>query len=287
MQAHLVIVLLVAPWLVTWAWLSRLRTCFDGKAPRSPGAAHLCLCPHPRVALAVQLTHTCHPPCCRSLPYLTAVIVESLRFFSPVPFIGRVLEQDTNVGGYMLPRGLEIAVPPMAVHHNESVWPRSWEFRPERHLKPTADSDAGGARGRRRGSSGVGAGADDAGARKRGSTGTGSGHGAASSGSGSGSSLLSARARESYSLLPFSAGSRSCVGRNFALLEEKVVLAALLRRYDVRTPAEQDVVPSLDLIIKPRDGKLLLRFTRRDHGAGAGTRATSDTGTSKGAAAPP
>ena len=47
--------------------------------------------------------------------------------------------------------------------------------------------------------------------------------------------------------MPFSVGSRSCVGRYFALLEAQVILAAMLRR--------------LDLSAAPGDMKLRQLFT--------------------------
>jgi cytochrome P450 len=43
------------------------------------------------------------------------------------------------------------------------------------------------------------------------------------------------RDREPYTFFPFSGGPRSCIGRSFAMVETAVVLAAIVRRFDLRT----------------------------------------------------
>jgi cytochrome P450 len=48
---------------------------------------------------------------------------------------------------------------------------------------------------------------------------------------------------------PFSAGRRNCVGQNLAMLELKMVLATLLRRYDFLLHTE--VVPKSVMTMKP------------------------------------
>lgn len=50
---------------------------------------------------------------------------------------------------------------------------------------------------------------------------------------------------QSYSFLPFSKGSRDCIGKYFALLETKIALAALITRFDgVALDAENEVYRS-------------------------------------------
>jgi len=67
-----------------------------------------------------------------NLSYLELVIKETMRLYSPVPFIGRKMREDTVINGKMIPKGANIVVSPLMMGMNEAVWKNAKEFIPER-----------------------------------------------------------------------------------------------------------------------------------------------------------
>ncbi|XP_032792206.2 cytochrome P450 4c3 isoform X1 [Daphnia magna] len=134
------------------------------------------------------------------LKYLECCIKETLRLYPSAPFILRRLPEDVEIGGYVLPKGVTIAMLIYGMHHNPQVYPDPEEFKPERFFPENS----------------VG--------------------------------------RHPYAFIPFSAGPRNCIGQKFAMLELKVVLAHLLRRFQfsIRDPTEPKIIPLLDTTLKPK-----------------------------------
>ncbi|KAL4946417.1 hypothetical protein BDV06DRAFT_208712 [Aspergillus oleicola] len=72
-----------------------------------------------------------------SLPYLTAVINESLRLSPPVPLIRRVSKVSTTLLNHPIPAHTHILISPYAINRAPSLWGSEAEsFKPERWIDP-------------------------------------------------------------------------------------------------------------------------------------------------------
>ncbi|KAH6850544.1 cytochrome P450 [Chaetomium sp. MPI-CAGE-AT-0009] len=118
----------------------------------------------------------------RDLPYLSAVVNETLRFHSTSGIgLPRQIPADSqgiHYEGHYFPPGTVLSVPTYSIHHSKEIWgPDADEFKPERWANLTT--------------------------------------------------------RQKNAFIPFSYGSRACVGRNVAEMEMKLIVATWSRRYHV------------------------------------------------------
>lgn len=72
------------------------------------------------------------------MPYLAAVIKESLRLHSPVPLLPREAIKDTKLG-YNVAAGTQVIVCPWAISRDPNIWENPEEFQPERFLDSSVD----------------------------------------------------------------------------------------------------------------------------------------------------
>ncbi|KAJ3334879.1 hypothetical protein HDU93_007123, partial [Gonapodya sp. JEL0774] len=153
----------------------------------------------------------------KSLPYLDAVIKEAMRMRPVAPGIAREAPEDTvftvhgpdgNQSQVFLPAGTLIEVSFFSIHRSPQIWLRPDDFLPERWLEGSAntqDEEAWGVQAQHK----------DAIVDKSSAT------------------WGKPKMVNRDAFWPFSAGSRDCIGKNFALNEMRIILGHLVRRFDL------------------------------------------------------
>lgn len=154
-----------------------------------------------------------------SLPYLSAVCAETLRFYPTVPITARTTVRTTRILDQAIPKGTEILISPWAINRHPELWgPDADTFNPDRWLGSASSGEKTSDIGTRDGERGM----------------------------------------NSYEFITFLHGPRSCIGQGFARSELKCLLAALVLRFKMELAVPGEVpVPSGAVTIKPRDGMRL------------------------------
>lgn len=73
----------------------------------------------------------------QNLPYLSAIVKETLRVHPPGPLLSwaRLAIHDTHVGEHFIPAGTTAMVNMWAITHSTDIWPEAEVFKPERFLE--------------------------------------------------------------------------------------------------------------------------------------------------------
>jgi cytochrome P450 len=157
------------------------------------------------------------------LPYTEQVMLEAMRLYPPVYAIARRAREDTEVGGYRVPRGSEVMIWVYMTHRDERFYPEPEAFRPERFEKEK----------------------------------------------------LAALPKLAY--LPFGAGPRACIGKSFAIMEARLILATLAQRYRLSLARGKRVVPRPQITLVPKNGIQMKVAGRRRSQLSSGQRHASST----------
>ncbi|EGS19760.1 cytochrome P450 monooxygenase-like protein [Thermochaetoides thermophila DSM 1495] len=78
-----------------------------------------------------------------TLPFLDAVVTETLRLHAPLPGAQPRQTPDSGcrIGQYALPGGVRVAAMPYMLHRNETIFPEPEKWDPERWLAPVRGPD--------------------------------------------------------------------------------------------------------------------------------------------------
>jgi cytochrome P450 len=170
------------------------------------------------------------------VPLLTAAVRESHRLYPPVPGYGRKLKVDTALPsrpGEVLPAGSQVIVLPLLMHRLEAVWGDSvLDFDPSRFARGGA-MDKGGSVAKADGPAAAEAPQD------------------------------ATAGVDPFAYVPFSAGPRGCIGKNFALLEERVVLTKILSEFRISLAEGTVPKPVIEMVLR-NEGPMNLRLERRE-----------------------
>ncbi len=136
------------------------------------------------------------------LTYTERVLAESMRLYPPAYVVARKAHEDTEIGGYAVPRGAEVMVWIYLTHHDPRWFPAPDDFRPDR-FEPGAEAQL---------------------------------------------------PRSAY--LPFGAGPRACIGKSFAMMEAKILLATLARKFRFELAPAHKLPMKPQITLTPRDAMM-------------------------------
>lgn len=83
--------------------------------------------------------NTCTSANLQNMPFLKAVVKESLRMYPVIPINARVMQEDTVLNGYVIPKNTCVLLNGYTMGYNEKYFPDPESFKPERWLRSSGD----------------------------------------------------------------------------------------------------------------------------------------------------
>jgi cytochrome P450 len=165
--------------------------------------------------------------------YLMATIYEVMRLRPVLPNAEpRLTKQPVEIGGVRYPAGVSLLACAFLVHRDPEIYPQPHAFRPERFLEQPQPDDPGGAE--------------------------------------SGAAGSRVAKPGTYTWIPFGGGRRRCLGASFALQEMKVVIRAVLRRFELVPAGAPETTGRRSITFSPSRGATVVLRERVPAAAAAG-----------------
>jgi len=169
---------------LSWAWAML------GSHPEVQQRAYEEVAQVPSEALVAELADP------RTLPYLGAVIKETLRLYPPAPLVVRCSKFDEEVAGHLVPAGVNYLPCIWAIQRDPKVFDEPDVFRPERWQDSSPEQ---------------------------------------------------LKQMQDH-WMPFMIGARGCIGQQFSIMEMRIVLATLLKKFRVELASKPKVVQRMLLL---------------------------------------
>lgn len=146
-----------------------------------------------------------------NLPYLDAVMKESLRLHTAVPVSARQTAKEITIGNYTYPEGTALWINIYGMCHDSRIFKNPYEFNPDRFLTPDWAEEYG-----------------------------------------------------DYAFIPFSAGLRVCIGKQYAIFTMKTIIIKILLSYQIElTYPEEQLQLLAEMVLKSKTG-INLKFRKRE-----------------------
>ncbi|XP_064458382.1 cytochrome P450 4c3-like [Ornithodoros turicata] len=143
----------------------------------------------------------------KQLTYLECVIKESMRLYPPLPIVGRRIDEDIEIGKYVIPKGTMALAACFFLQRHPRFYEKPDEFIPER--------------------------------------------------------FMDSQRKHPFLYVPFAGGPRNCIGQKFAQREEKIILAHIMRHFNVESKLRtENLTLCMELVLRPLEG-LEVKLTPR------------------------